>query len=245
MRRDLHFVSSDGLVRSALLENGMANVRRLVLVDPKTADLGAPRGAPGGYFVIIDEATIDAPDLSRVWLSELVQSAERRLCLRHAAASMSPSAPRSSGVNFDSAEPTPEALAAWLVSRPEQRRLSGFANASAPERLPLIGSYYFDQSAGRLIDLGGATVYLSRAEISILTLLIQRAPSVVDCADLIAALGRAGDSRPNLAGVVSRLREKLGDSMTSPDYVRTSRGQGYALIAPVRMPQQQDYPAVA
>jgi DNA-binding response OmpR family regulator len=92
-----------------------------------------------------------------------------------------------------------------------------------------VGDWQFDRSLRRLFSASLAPVALSASEAELLWALVDH-PGCVLTRDQLVALFRApgvdvGERYVDLT--IVRLRRKLGDSASSPRYIRTCRRQGY------------------
>ncbi|MFC6673864.1 response regulator [Marinobacterium aestuariivivens] len=119
----------------------------------------------------------------------------------------------------------------------------------APEASPPAAGGRYQRFAGfeldavqrQLFDRHGETVELSGAEYALLRLLLDHAGEVLS-RDRIAEATRGRDNLPMDRFIdvqISRLRQRLGDDARSPQLIKTVRGQGYVLAAPV---EQSDVP---
>ena len=78
---------------------------------------------------------------------------------------------------------------------------------------------------------GGADIPLTPKAFGVLCLLIQRRPDVVDKDTLAAEVWGAPVSDASLTMVMTELRKALGDSASSPMFIRTAHRRGYAFAA--------------
>ena len=120
----------------------------------------------------------------------------------------------------DQAGPRPEAL----------------AQPSAGES-PLVrfGPWRLNLLARHLIDEEGVVVPLSAAEYRLLVLLLEHPQEVVTRERIMDHLSERNLNiyDRSIDAQISRLRAKLGDKGASPTLIRTMRGDGYMLAAPV------------
>jgi len=87
----------------------------------------------------------------------------------------------------------------------------------------------------RTASLDGRELDLSRLEFDLLAHLVRRSPEVVTRRELLAEVWRQphGGADKTIDVHLSWLRRKLGESAGSPRYLRTVRGVGIKLEAPV------------
>src|SRR5215218_1649102 len=98
-----------------------------------------------------------------------------------------------------------------------------------------FGSFQLDPAAyelrrdGRIVHLGGQPM-------EVLLLLVERARTLVTREELAARLWPESvflDRDAGLRTAILRIRQALGDTSVSPQYVETIPGKGYRFIAPV------------
>ncbi|MEQ9087821.1 MAG: response regulator [Alphaproteobacteria bacterium] len=92
-----------------------------------------------------------------------------------------------------------------------------------------FGPYEFDLSRGELRD-SAASIYLTTAELAMMTALVRRANAALSREELAAAAGMAGNPR-SVDVQITRLRRKIEDDPKTPVYLQTVRGRGYVLRA--------------
>jgi len=87
---------------------------------------------------------------------------------------------------------------------------------------------------GRVANLDGEPLELSRKEFDLLAYLVERAGEVVSKRDLLAEVWREpyGGSDSTVDVHLSWLRRKLGESAAEPRYLRTVYGVGIKLVDP-------------
>ena len=78
---------------------------------------------------------------------------------------------------------------------------------------------------------GGAEVPLTPKAFGVLCLLVQRRPDVVDKDTIASEVWGAPVSDASLTMVMTELRKALGDSASSPMFIRTAHRRGYAFAA--------------
>lgn len=110
------------------------------------------------------------------------------------------------------------------------------AGTEGAESLLVFGGWKLNVMARHLIDEEGVVVPLSAAEFRLLMLLLSHPQQVVTrdmIMDYLAERSLNIYDR-SIDAQVSRLRAKLRDKGNSPGLIRTMRGDGYMLAAPVR-----------
>lgn len=90
--------------------------------------------------------------------------------------------------------------------------------------------------AGRVLVLKGDTpLTLEPKAIAVLRLLAERAPEVVDKAEIFAIVWKDTAVTDNaLTRIVAQLRKALADDAKDPRYIATVSTRGYRLLPPVR-----------
>lgn len=89
-----------------------------------------------------------------------------------------------------------------------------------------FGAYEFDTLDGTLTK-NGAAIYLTSAEVRLLTLLVEASGAPVSREQLSAGMDAMGERAIDVQ--VTRLRRKIEDDPRRPAYLQTVRGIGYAL----------------
>lgn len=96
-----------------------------------------------------------------------------------------------------------------------------------------FGAFVLDRGQ-RLLVRDGATVHLSPKALSLLLVLIGRAPDAVPKRELHEAIWTdTFVSETTLTGLVAELRAALGDDARNPTLIRTVHGFGYAFTGDV------------
>jgi two-component system OmpR family response regulator len=104
-----------------------------------------------------------------------------------------------------------------------------------PARELRFGDWKLDTTGRHLLDESGAVVALSGAEYRLLRVLLQH-PNRVLTRDQLLNLtqGREADVFDrSIDLLVSRLRQRLGDGVREPRYIKTVRNEGYVFCAEV------------
>jgi len=112
---------------------------------------------------------------------------------------------------------------------------------SAPQpdntgRIARFGVFELDLEAGEL-RRNGIKLHLQQQPFQVLAILLERAGMVVAREELRQKLWKEDtfvDFDHSLNTAVNKLREVLGDSASSPQYVETLARRGYRFIAPIR-----------
>jgi len=91
----------------------------------------------------------------------------------------------------------------------------------------LLGHCKFDPARGRLIK-NDKPVKLTESEATLLTILAERAPLPIPRGELAALLGTGQDRSVDVQ--ITRLRRKIEPDTRDPQYLKTVRGLGYALL---------------
>src|SRR5437763_8817176 len=100
-----------------------------------------------------------------------------------------------------------------------------------------FGSFQLDPDAGSL-EKHGVPVRLPRQPALILTLLAQRAGTVITREELREQVWSSDtfvDFEHGLNAAINKLRQVLGDSAERPRYIETLPGRGYRFVAAVRI----------
>jgi len=129
----------------------------------------------------------------------------------------------------------PRELLARIRAILRRSDLGGATSVQVPGRYQRFAGFELDAVQRQLVDPHGAPVALSGAEYDLLRLLLDHAGEVLS-RDRIAEATRGRDNLPMDRFIdvqVSRLRQRLGDDARSPQLIKTVRGQGYVLAAPV------------
>src|SRR5215210_7680703 len=91
-----------------------------------------------------------------------------------------------------------------------------------------FGEFHFN-SGTRLLRRNSGSVHLTRKAQDLLILLLEHFPDVVPKEHIHARLwGNTFVSEVSLQGLISELRQALGDDPRSPTFIRTAHGLGYA-----------------
>ncbi|MEO7547186.1 MAG: response regulator [Ramlibacter sp.] len=113
-------------------------------------------------------------------------------------------------------------------------------NLAAPEpaREVRFGEWLLDTTARHLVDGDGAVVSLSGAEYRLLRVLLEHPQRILTRDQLLGLTqGREADVFDrSIDLLVSRLRQRLGDGVREPRYIKTVRNEGYVFCATVRAP---------
>ncbi len=111
--------------------------------------------------------------------------------------------------------------------------------APAAEETLAIGALSLDQASHRVLR-HGQEVELTRKEYDLLRLFMERAGRVIPRNEIIDAVWDTdwiGDTR-TLDVHIRRLREKIEDTPSKPQYVQTVRGVGYRFATPEEVTSQ-------
>lgn len=93
-----------------------------------------------------------------------------------------------------------------------------------------FGRFLLDTGRAQLFD-GGTAAQLTPKAFSVLCLLVERRPDVVDKDTIAAEVWGAPVSDASLTMVMTELRRALGDSAANPAFIRTAHRRGYAFCA--------------
>jgi two-component system OmpR family response regulator len=98
-----------------------------------------------------------------------------------------------------------------------------------------FGDWRLDTTARHLLDLQGAVVSLSGGEYRLLRVLLEHPQRVLTRDQLLnLTQGREADVFDrSIDLLVSRLRQRLGDGVREPRYIKTVRNEGYVFCAEV------------
>jgi two-component system OmpR family response regulator len=118
-----------------------------------------------------------------------------------------------------------------------RRTSGGQATAgAAPGRLVhRFAGWQLDTAARRLLDPSGKEVALTSGEFGLLTALVERAGSVLS-RDILLEQTRGREAGPfdrTIDVQIGRLRKKLEVNVDDPQIIKSVRGAGYILVAPV------------
>lgn len=108
------------------------------------------------------------------------------------------------------------------------------ASRAAPEPMARIGRWTLDHMRRRLVDEAGATEQLTRAEFELLHALTRHPGMVLTrdrLLDLIQHRQWAPDNR-TIDVLIGRLRRKIEDDPSHPEWIITVHGEGYLLAPP-------------
>ena len=108
--------------------------------------------------------------------------------------------------------------------------------ATEPARELRFGDWRLDTTARHLLDPSGAIVALSGAEYRLLRVLL-RHPQRVLTRDQLLNLTQGREAEVfdrSIDLLVSRLRQRLGDGVREPRYIKTVRNEGYVFCAEVQ-----------
>jgi len=97
----------------------------------------------------------------------------------------------------------------------------------------LFGSFTFDSDTRQLAE-GARPVHLSPKAFSLLQLLVERRPAVVQKEEIASRIWPGITvSEGSLGGLIKEIRRALGDDPARPAFIRTVHTVGYAFVAPV------------
>lgn len=99
--------------------------------------------------------------------------------------------------------------------------------AANPDKL-MFGTFSFYPVEGRLLQ-GNEPLYLTTAEITLLSRLARRPGEAVTRAELAASLPGEAESERSIDVLITRLRKKIEVEPARPLYIQTIRGTGYIL----------------
>jgi two-component system OmpR family response regulator len=99
-----------------------------------------------------------------------------------------------------------------------------------------FGAWALDTTARHLLDASGAVVSLSGAEYRLLRVFLRHPQRVLTRDQLLnLTQGRQADAFDrSIDLLVSRLRQRLGDGVREPRYIKTVRNEGYVFCAEVQ-----------
>jgi len=100
-----------------------------------------------------------------------------------------------------------------------------------------FGHWRIDTVARHLLDAGGVAVPVSGAEYRLLRVFLDH-PQRVLTRDQLLALTHGQDAEPfdrSIDILVSRLRQRLGDTAREPRYIKTLRNEGYVFASAVEL----------
>ena len=109
------------------------------------------------------------------------------------------------------------------------------APASAPRGVHRFASWQLDLPSRRLTDANGAAVALTGGEFAILCAFVQN-PDRVLSRDFLLEKTRGREAAPfdrTIDVQIGRLRKKLEANADDPQIIKSVRGAGYILVAPV------------
>jgi two-component system OmpR family response regulator len=117
-------------------------------------------------------------------------------------------------------------------------RRTGAVPGTAAAKSPSIhrfAGWQFDTAARRLVDAGGNEVGLTTGEFDLLAALVENAGRVLS-RDFLLEQTRGREAGPfdrTIDVQVGRLRKKLEANVDEPQIIKSVRGAGYILVAPV------------
>jgi Tol biopolymer transport system component/DNA-binding winged helix-turn-helix (wHTH) protein len=98
-----------------------------------------------------------------------------------------------------------------------------------------FGDFHLDTGRVQLLGQGGVPIPLEPKAFAVLRLLVERAPQVVDKAEIFAVVWKDTAVTDNaLTRVIAQLRKALGDDAKDPRYIATVSARGYRLLPEVR-----------
>jgi DNA-binding response OmpR family regulator len=109
------------------------------------------------------------------------------------------------------------------------------AGASAPRAVHRFAGWQLDTAARRLVDAKGNEVALTTGEFGLLTALLEN-PGRVLSRDFLLEQTRGREAGPfdrTIDVQIGRLRKKLEADVDDPQIIKSVRGAGYILVAPV------------
>ena len=117
------------------------------------------------------------------------------------------------------------------------RRSAGAAGTGAAKapKIHHFAGWQFDTAARRLVDRGGNEVALTTGEFDLLAALVENAGRVLS-RDFLLEHTRGREAGPfdrTIDVQVGRLRKKLEANVDDPQIIKSVRGAGYILVAPV------------
>ena len=118
------------------------------------------------------------------------------------------------------------------------RRTAGAAPALAQRNVYRFAQWQLDVSARRLVNAEGKEVALTAGEFAILSAFVQH-PDRVLSRDFLLEKTRGREAGPfdrTIDVLVGRLRKKLEVDADDPKLIKSVRGAGYILVAPVTGP---------
>ncbi|HJA08169.1 MAG TPA: response regulator transcription factor [Candidatus Mailhella merdigallinarum] len=116
-----------------------------------------------------------------------------------------------------------------------RRTADGGAAPARPVARYRFGGWTVEARARLLIDPAGVAGNLSAAEFRLLRVFLEHPQEVVERETLLKVIQRPADTPYDrvLDVQISRLRARLGESAKDQRLIRTARGDGYMLAAPV------------
>jgi Tol biopolymer transport system component/DNA-binding winged helix-turn-helix (wHTH) protein len=98
-----------------------------------------------------------------------------------------------------------------------------------------FGDFQLDTGRVQLLRAGGEPIPLEPKAFAVLRLLAERAPHVVDKAEIFAIVWKDTAVTDNaLTRVIAQLRKALGDDAKDPRYIATVSARGYRLLPAIR-----------
>ena len=116
-----------------------------------------------------------------------------------------------------------------------RRTAAASQNASAPRSIHRFAGWQLDTAARRLVDAGGHEVALTTGEFGLLAALLENAGRVLS-RDFLLEHTRGREAGPfdrTIDVQIGRLRKKLEADVDDPQIIKSVRGAGYILVAPV------------
>jgi DNA-binding response OmpR family regulator len=115
------------------------------------------------------------------------------------------------------------------------RRTAGEPRAAAAPPVHRFAGWQLDVAARRLVDPAGREVALTTGEFDLLAALIEHAGKVLS-RDFLLEQTRGREAGPfdrTIDVQIGRLRKKLEADVDAPQIIKSVRGAGYILVAPV------------
>ena len=114
-------------------------------------------------------------------------------------------------------------------------RRTAAASPGAPRSVHRFAGWQLDTAARRLVDAGGHEVALTTGEFGLLAALLENAGRVLS-RDFLLEHTRGREAGPfdrTIDVQIGRLRKKLEADVDDPQIIKSVRGAGYILVAPV------------
>ena len=228
--------------RLALLERGLDEAGYVVRAHPDATSLGAADLAGSADLFLLDLASADQDGLSL--LAGLRGRCDKPIII---VTGKTDAAARARGLDLGADDHVAwpcdmRELLARIQALLRRHQLAAQAARRAALQEWSFGGWRGDSLARRLRATDGRSVELTASEYRLLEILITHPGQTQSRESLLLSVYQrpwTADDR-SIDNLVVRLRRKLGEDPRDPQLVKTVRGGGYVLTAPVRVARRRE-----